>query len=544
MQNLKIGTRLILSFALMLVFIALVAGIGLWRINASDNTTVELTQDKLANERMISEWSKLTALNAVRTIANSKLTDSTTIKYFEDQMKATSAEITKLQNGLKERLSDDEAKRLYAAIQDRRTEYVTKRSAAQEQRKAGNEAAAKVFYEKELEGLLERYNASINDLLTYERKLINQQAQGLHDENVIGFNLLVGMAALSLALGVLLAWAITKSITLPLSSAVSFAQKVSSRDLTGQLKSTGTDEIAALRNALQDMNTNLLSVIREVKQGAESIATASSQIAAGNIDLSSRTEEQASSLAQTAATMEELTTTVKQNADNARQANGLAESAASIATRSGEVVSKVVHTMGAINSSSKQIVDIISVIDSIAFQTNILALNAAVEAARAGEQGKGFAVVAAEVRNLAQRSAQAAKEIKGLIDKSVTITEEGNQLVSEAGKTMEETVASIRRVTDIMGEITAASQEQSIGIDQINLAVSQMDHVTQQNAALVQEAAAASDSMQDQARHMAELVSTFRIGDSAHHEIDITPRSVVAPKQPTHQLQGQKHLLS
>lgn len=544
MQNLKIGTRLILTFALMLVFITLVAGIGLWRINASDNTTVELTQDKLTNERMISEWSKLTALNAVRTIANSKLTDSTTIKYFEEQMKATSAEITKLQNSLKERLKDDEAQRLYAAIQERRTEYVTKRSAALEQRKAGNEAAAKAFYETELEGLLDRYNASINDLLAYERKLINRQAQGLHSENTVGFNLLVGMAALALVLGVLLAWAITNSITLPLRSAVSFAQKVSARDLTGQLKSTGTDEIAALRNALQDMNANLLSVIREVKQGAESIATASSQIAAGNVDLSSRTEEQASSLAQTAATMEELTTTVKQNADNARQANGLAESAASIATRSGEVVSKVVHTMGAINSSSKQIVDIISVIDSIAFQTNILALNAAVEAARAGEQGKGFAVVAAEVRNLAQRSAQAAKEIKGLIDKSVTITEEGNQLVSEAGKTMEETVASIRRVTDIMGEITAASQEQSIGIDQINLAVSQMDHVTQQNAALVQEAAAASDSMQDQAKHMAELVSTFRIGDSTHHEIDITPRAVVAPKQPTHQLQGQKHLLS
>ena len=542
MQNLKIGTRLILSFAIMLVFIAIIAGVGIWRTQASDNNTTELTQLRLTNERIISEWSKLTALNAVRTIANARITDPQTIKHFEDQMKATSAEITKLQNTLKDRLTDPEGKRLYAIIQERRAEYVGKRTAALEQRKAGNEAAARAFYENELEGLLDRYSASINDLLEFQKTLINTKADTLHNDNILGLNILIGVAVVALALGLLLAWMITRSITAPLSTAVSFAEKVSQRDLSSQLKVSGKDEIAALMTALQRMNTNLLSVIREVKQGADSIATASGQIAAGNLDLSSRTEEQASSLAETAATMEELTTTVKQNADNARQANGLAESAASVATRSGEVVSKVVHTMGAINTSSKQIVDIISVIDSIAFQTNILALNAAVEAARAGEQGKGFAVVASEVRTLAQRSAQAAKEIKGLIDKSVSITEEGNRLVSEAGQTMEETVTSIRRVTDIMGEITAASQEQSIGIDQINQAVSQMDQVTQQNAALVQEASAASDSMQDQARHMAELVATFRISDDVR-EIDITPRT---PRSSTEaqSLGANRHLLS
>ncbi|WJJ94544.1 methyl-accepting chemotaxis protein [Neopusillimonas aromaticivorans] len=542
MQNLKIGTRLILSFAIMLVFIAIIAGVGIWRTQASDNNTTELTQLRLTNERITSEWSKLTALNAVRTIANARITDPNTIKYFEDQMKATSAEITKLQNTLKDRLTEPEGKRLYAVIQERRAEYVGKRTAALEQRKAGNEAAARAFYDNELEGLLDRYSASINDLLEFQKTLINTKADTLHNDNILGLNILIGVAVVSLALGLLLAWMITRSITAPLSTAVSFAEKVSQRDLSSQLKVSGKDEIAALMTALQRMNANLLSVIREVKQGADSIATASGQIAAGNLDLSSRTEEQASSLAETAATMEELTTTVKQNADNARQANGLAESAASVATRSGEVVSKVVHTMGAINTSSKQIVDIISVIDSIAFQTNILALNAAVEAARAGEQGKGFAVVASEVRTLAQRSAQAAKEIKGLIDKSVSITEEGNRLVSEAGQTMEETVTSIRRVTDIMGEITAASQEQSIGIDQINQAVSQMDQVTQQNAALVQEASAASDSMQDQARHMAELVATFRISDDVR-EIDITPRT---PRSRTeHQSLGEnRHLLS
>jgi methyl-accepting chemotaxis protein len=224
--------------------------------------------------------------------------------------------------------------------------------------------------------------------------------------------------------------------------------------------------------------------------------------------------------------MEELTTTVKQNADNARQANTLADTAAQVATRSGQAVAKVVDTMGAINASSRQVVDIISVIDSIAFQTNILALNAAVEAARAGEQGKGFAVVASEVRSLAQRSAQAAKEIKELIDRSVSITEEGNRLVAEAGNTMDETVSSIRRLTDIMGEITSASQEQSIGIEQVNQAVGQMDQVTQQNAALVQEASAASDSLQDQASGLARLVATFKVHQGGQVALD-------APGAPT-----------
>ena len=523
MNNLKIGTRLIVSFAIMLLFIALLAGVGIWRIQASDTTTKDLTQTSLDSERMINEWSKLTALNATRTIANARLSDAATIKYFQDQMKVTSAQISEIQKTLKEKLTDPDALKLYDVIQERRTEYVGKRNAAIEQRTQGNLEAAQRFYDNELAGLLDRYTGSVNDLLKFQQNLINANATTLHADNTLGLNLLIGLTVIALVLGVLLAWAITRSITSPLGRAVNFAEKVSSRDLTSQLKAQGKDELATLMAALQRMNANLLGVVKEVKDGADSIATAASEIAAGNIDLSSRTEEQASSLAETAATMEELTTTVKQNADNARQANDLAESAAAVATKSGNVVSKVVDTMGAINSSSKQVVDIISVIDGIAFQTNILALNAAVEAARAGEQGKGFAVVAAEVRSLAQRSAQAAKEVKELIDKSVSITEEGNRLVSEAGHTMQETVDSIKRVTDIMGEITAASQEQSIGIDQINQAVMQMDQVTQQNAALVQEASAASDSLQDQASSLAQLVSTFRVDENAR-EIDITPR--------------------
>lgn len=516
MHNLKISTRLVIGFVVMLLFIAILAGVGIWRVQSSDAMAQDLTEVRLYNERIISKWNMLTALNAVRTLANAKLTDPGTIAAFEKDMKATSAEISKLQAALKESVTDPEALRLFDIIQERRGEYVGKRNAAIEARKEGNFAASRDFFDNQLEGLLANYTQSIQNLLTYQQGLINKRADNLNQENELALTIMIGLTVAALLIGVLMAVGITRSITLPLRNAVNFAEKVSSRDLTGNISVKGKNEVATLLAALQRMNANLLDVVLEVRDGADSIATASTQIAAGNTDLSSRTEQQASSLAETAATMEEITTTVKQNADNANQANGLAESAANVATHSGKVVSKVVDTMGAINESSKQVVDIISVIDGIAFQTNILALNAAVEAARAGEQGKGFAVVASEVRSLAQRSAQAAKEIKDLIDKSVSITEEGNRLVAEAGSTMEETVSSIKRVTDIMGEITAASQEQSIGIDQVNQAVAQMDQVTQQNAALVQEASAASASLQDQAASLANLVATFRVEAQAH----------------------------
>ena len=272
------------------------------------------------------------------------------------------------------------------------------------------------------------------------------------------------------------------------------------------------DEIGVISRSVEFMRTSLVGIVGNVRRGTDTIATASGQIAAGNQDLSSRTEEQASSLEETAASMEELTSTVKQNADNARQANQLAVSASNVAVRGGAVVAQVVQTMGAINTSSRKIVDIIGVIDGIAFQTNILALNAAVEAARAGEQGRGFAVVAAEVRNLAQRSAAAAKEIKTLIGDSVEKVEEGSKQVAQAGQTMDEIVGSVRRVTDIMAEIEAASREQTQGIEQINQAIGQMDQVTQQNAALVEEAAAATQSLQEQAGGLSQVVSVFRLG--------------------------------
>ncbi len=316
------------------------------------------------------------------------------------------------------------------------------------------------------------------------------------------------------ALALFAAWVgymLSRSITVPMSESVAMAQRVASCDLTSRAVVTGSDESAQLLHALNDMTGSLVHIVSDVRTSIDVIHVASKEIAMGNADLSSRTESQASSLEETASSMEELTSTVRQNADNARQANSLVTSASELAVKGGKVVGDVVQTMGSIKESSGKIVDIISVIDGIAFQTNILALNAAVEAARAGEQGRGFAVVASEVRSLAQRSASAAKEIKQLISDSVGKVDAGGKLVDEAGATMTEIVTSVRHVADIMGEITAASQEQSSGIEEVNRAITQMDEITQQNAALVEQAAAAAESLQEQADVLAKAVSVFRI---------------------------------
>ncbi|MFZ6726144.1 methyl-accepting chemotaxis protein [Undibacterium sp. MH2W] len=334
----------------------------------------------------------------------------------------------------------------------------------------------------------------------------------------------------SLAIGISGAVLISRSITKPLSDAVEIAQIVASGDFTSDMDTSCTDETGQLLQALHQMNTNLSATIEQVRGSTSIISTASEEIARGNLDLSSRTEEQASALEETASAMEQLTATVKQNADNARQANQLAASASTIAMNGGQVVTNVVSTMGSIKDSSQKIVDIIGVIDSIAFQTNILALNAAVEAARAGEQGRGFAVVAAEVRNLAHRSAGAAKEIKALIEDSVDKVNTGSTLVDQAGETMNNIVSSVKQVLDIMSEIAAASQEQSTGIEEVNRAISQMDEVTQQNAALVEEAAAAAASMQEQATNLMKEVSAFKLLPTTGNFIAARAPQRVLPK--------------
>ena len=341
------------------------------------------------------------------------------------------------------------------------------------------------------------------------------------DEESVGATLsrtaytMAAVLLVGVALGVAVGYGLLKAISEPLQDAMEIATRVADGDLTGRIENHSDNEIGALLAALGKMKANLAGIVGEVRASTDTIASASSEIAAGNMDLSGRTAEQAGSLEQTASSMEQLTGTVKQNADNARQANQLALSASAVATKGGVVVAQVVETMGSINASSKKIVDIIGVIDGIAFQTNILALNAAVEAARAGEQGRGFAVVASEVRNLAQRSAGAAKEIKQLIGDSVEKVDSGARLVDQAGLTMQEIVSSIEKVTAIMAEIATASQEQTSGLDQINRAIGQMDAITQQNVALVEEAAGTASALQDQAGALGKVVSVFKLDTAA-----------------------------
>ncbi|NVD72629.1 HAMP domain-containing protein [Duganella sp. BJB1802] len=392
-----------------------------------------------------------------------------------------------------------------------------------------SEGAAKVISGR-IDPLNQQTLALINKLVDMQQAA----ARDVMDSSVTADRSLMMMlfllGAVAVAIGVACAVVITRSITVPLSGAVEVAQKVAAGELTSQVHVEGKDETSELLQALKDMNDSLAKTVGDVRSGTDLISTASQEIASGNADLSARTESQASSLEETASSMEELTSTVKQNADNARQANQLAVTASSVAEKGGTVVAQVVETMGSIKASSSKIVDIIGVIDGIAFQTNILALNAAVEAARAGEQGRGFAVVASEVRNLAQRSAGAAKEIKELIGDSVDKVDAGSKLVDEAGQTMGLIVTSIRQVADIMGEITAATQEQSNGIEEVNQAITQMDEMTQQNAALVEEAAAAAESMQEQAEMLAQAVSIFKLtNDQVRRAVPAVPAPRPAP---------------
>ncbi|WP_219115996.1 methyl-accepting chemotaxis protein [Janthinobacterium sp. UMAB-56] len=393
------------------------------------------------------------------------------------------------------------------------------------------------FYKQYLgsRALFGKAEGTLNEIIKLNNGVADASVKDGSAAVVRSESLMVILGLLASALGIVCAAYITRTITQPLNAAVKLAQTVASGDLTSQIEVHTTEETGQLLQALKDMNSSLVNIVGQVRSGTETIATASSEIASGNLDLSSRTEEQASSLEETASSMEELTSTVRQNADNAQQANQLALSASGVAVKGGAVVGKVVETMDAINDSSRKIVEIISVIDGIAFQTNILALNAAVEAARAGEQGRGFAVVATEVRNLAQRSAAAAKEIKTLIGDSVVAVDAGSKLVAEAGSTMAEIVSSVQRVTDIMAEISLATQEQSSGIDQINQAIGQMDQVTQQNAALVEEAAAAAASLQEQSGELAGVVSVFKLDGVL---APVAPRAVMASAAPKRQVPG------
>ncbi len=405
----------------------------------------------------------------------------------------------------------------------------------------GKQAEAAYAADEEMIPMLEPFLAALAKLDA--RQVAKVQERGAENAQLIASTRLVSAAAglLAALLAVVAGLWVVRSVTRPLGQAVAVANAVAQGDLTQHIAADGKDEISILLRALSAMQTSLSAVVTDVRQGSEGVATASAEIAQGNHDLSSRTESQASALEQTAASMEQLNATVKQNADNARQANQLAQSASTVAVRGGEVVSHVVETMKGINDSSHRISDIISVIDGIAFQTNILALNAAVEAARAGEQGRGFAVVASEVRSLAGRSADAAKEIKSLISASVQRVEQGTALVDQAGVTMSEVVTSIRRVTDIMGEISAASSEQASGVAQVGEAVASLDQTTQQNAALVEQMAAAASSLNSQAGDLVQAVAIFKLAGAASPMLS---RARPMAAQPRPQLAAQPRKLA
>ena len=516
LDNLRIRTLLMAGFGAILAVMVILVGLGIGQMNKADALTKKLTEESFYRASMLQEWQAIIDTNAARTLAAIKLADEADAKFFLDAISVSSKRSDVLREDIMKSIEGDpQAQALFAAVDKERDAYRVARKSALAKKTAGDLEGVRQFLDTEMVPRVKSYSASLSAMVKYQQDAVVVDARTIEAEFQAGLRLQIGLAIAAVLAGAGFAWWIGRRISAPLETAVSVAQTVAKGDLTSRIEAQGSNETGALMGALRDMNANLVDIVSQVRAGTGTIAEAADQISAGNLELSSRTEQQASSLEETASSMEELTSTVRQNADNAREANALAQTASQVAGRGGETVGRVVQTMDAITESSKKIVDIIGVIDGIAFQTNILALNAAVEAARAGEQGRGFAVVASEVRNLAQRSAGAAKEIKELIGNSVDKVEEGSRLVSDAGTTMQEIVDSIGRVTAIMSQIAMASAEQSSGIEQVNQAVAQMDQVTQQNAALVEEAAAASDAMREQAQALSALVSTFRFEERA-----------------------------
>ncbi|RZL02185.1 MAG: HAMP domain-containing protein [Rubrivivax sp.] len=507
--NLKLGQRLTLGFAALILLSLIAAGMGIERIRAVNTIADKLGADDAEMLVLTQRWTRSIESNTARTWVVFFATEPTVVARVKEEMQAVVTANTDRIKRMGELATSPEQKQLIKDIAEQRTAFQALRNALLKRKEAGEDVGAEVL--AQVFPAAQSYLVSVEKLADYQAKYM-QTTRNMADQAASeGITALIIGTALAVIAGACLAWVLTRSIVVPLRRAQVAAEAIANGDLSTDIQVDSRDEIGQLTQSMQRMVLSLRGIVQAVRASSDSIATGSSQIAMGNADLSQRTEEQASNLQQTAASMEQLTSTIKQNADTARQASQLASSASAVAVDGGTVVGQVVATMEDITASSRKVADIIGVIDGIAFQTNILALNAAVEAARAGEQGRGFAVVASEVRSLAQRSAQAAKEIKSLIGESVEKVENGTRLVGTAGSTMQDVVQQVKRVTDLIGEITSASIEQSTGIGQIGDAVHQLDQVTQQNAALVEESAAASESLKHQAASLAQTVSVFKL---------------------------------
>jgi methyl-accepting chemotaxis protein len=502
-----IRVRLVLAFSVVALLAVVLAIVGTWQLSELNGAAAT----SVRAQRLMGAWLAQVQGNAVRTVVLARSDDAALGKLLAPEMEAATQRILVLENDVAGLLSTPRSKELFEEVDARRRSYLEIRQRVLEKRKAGQADEAIALLDSSLAPATRVYLGSIETLADFESAAVTGGTATGRAAAVSGQNVVLGACALVIVLGFILSWKITSAIVGPVRFAAKVARRVASGDLTTTVRTGGGDEIAQLLQALSDMMANLHTLVGEVSAGARTVTDSSARIAHGNLDLAQRTEEQASTLEETASSMQELTSTVSRNSENARHASRLAAGASDVARQGGVVVGQVVSTMTEISAASRQIADIIGVIDGIAFQTNILALNAAVEAARAGEQGRGFAVVAAEVRSLAQRSAAAAREIKTLIGASTDKVDAGTRLVAAAGKTMEEIVASVREVTDLVAEIAAAGQEQSAGIEQVNTAVSRMEQAVQQNAALVDEATVATEAMNEQAAALLRTVTRFRL---------------------------------